>query len=132
LPGLAILKLIAWNDRRHEVPQKDAADLALVLRKYAEAGNEDRLYQEYPDLLKQERFDQELAGAWLLGQDMSKVMQARTREVILDILKNQADPDKSDRLILSIAKELPGNDYDRASKLLMNLSRGISEGERPK
>ncbi len=129
LPGLAILKLIAWNDRRHEVPQKDAADLALVLRKYAEAGNENRLYQEYSDLLRQEGFDQELAGAWLLGQDMSKVMQARTREVILDILKNQADPDKSDRLILSIVKELPGNDYERASKLLMSLSRGISAGE---
>jgi hypothetical protein len=63
---------------------------------------------------------------------MSKVMQTRTREVILDILKKEADPDKSDRLILSIAKELPGNDYERAEMLLMNLSRGISEGERLK
>jgi predicted nucleotidyltransferase len=130
LPGLTILKLIAWNDRRHAVPQKDAADLALVLRKYAEAGNEDRLYKEHEDLLGQEGFDLELAGAWLLGQDMSKVMQAQTREVILDLLKNQADPDKSDRLIIQISNELSGNDtYEMAAKLLKNLSRGISESK---
>ena len=132
LPGLAILKLIAWSDWRYQVPQKDAADLALLLRKYAEAGNEDRLYQEYSDLLRQEGSDLELASAWLLGRDMSEVMQARTREVILDILKKEADPERSDRLIIYIAKELPGDDYERALKLLMNLSLGISEGEQTK
>ncbi|HYP66889.1 MAG TPA: hypothetical protein VEP67_01405, partial [Thiobacillaceae bacterium] len=30
--GLAILKLLAWEDRRHEFPTKDAQDFALVAR----------------------------------------------------------------------------------------------------
>ena len=46
LPALALLKIWAWKDRRYTAPGKDASDLWMFLRHYAEAGNQDRLYGE--------------------------------------------------------------------------------------
>jgi predicted nucleotidyltransferase len=44
LPAQAVLKIWAWEDRKYTTPGKDASDLWIFLRHYAEAGNEDRLY----------------------------------------------------------------------------------------
>src|SRR5205085_12544899 len=44
LPGLLILKLFAWADRKHE--KRDAPDILKILTDYADAGNEDRLYAD--------------------------------------------------------------------------------------
>jgi len=65
--GLAVLKLIAWRDRHHETPGKDAADLTLLLTHYAEIGNQDRLYENHQDLLEIEDFDVPMAGAAHVG-----------------------------------------------------------------
>jgi len=38
LPGLAVLKFIAWRDRHNEFPTKDAIDIATLLKYYSQAG----------------------------------------------------------------------------------------------
>ncbi len=45
VPGLAVLKLVAWLDRRHET-SKDATDFAQILRAYQYVVGSDRLYGE--------------------------------------------------------------------------------------
>jgi predicted nucleotidyltransferase len=72
LPGLTLLKLIAWSDRRRET-NKDAADLYRLLSTYADAGNIDRLYDREMVLLEAVGFDLELAGAELLGRDVARL-----------------------------------------------------------
>src|SRR5580658_7451616 len=74
LPGLTLLKVVAWFDRGRET-NKEAADLYRLLTTYAEAGNTDRLYDHEMDLLESVGFDMELAGAELLGGDVAKVCQ---------------------------------------------------------
>jgi predicted nucleotidyltransferase len=64
LPMLAILKVLAWKDRHRRTQGKDAIDLALIMRRYLEAGNLDRLYSEFAYVFD-EHFDFEPAGAWL-------------------------------------------------------------------
>jgi predicted nucleotidyltransferase len=73
LPGLAILKLFAWADRRKN---DDATDLYRVILDYADAGNEDRLYDS--PLAEEFGFDLELAGAKLLGSDAVALCQPDT------------------------------------------------------
>ena len=46
LPALAIMKLVAWTERRHIAPRKDAYDLWLLLRSYSDAGNQKRVFKE--------------------------------------------------------------------------------------
>jgi predicted nucleotidyltransferase len=70
LPGLALLKMLAWSDRGHE-SNTDATDLYRLLTAYADAGNTDRLYERELGLLEEMGFDMELAGAELLGRDVS-------------------------------------------------------------
>lgn len=51
IPGLIVLKLIAWLDRK-VTNNKDAADIFTLLSMYASAGNENRIYDEEHELLK--------------------------------------------------------------------------------
>lgn len=77
VPGLTLLKLIAWADRRVQ-NNKDAADLYRLLTTYPDAGNFDRLYDQESALLEAVEFDLELAGAELLGRDVARICPAPT------------------------------------------------------
>ncbi len=50
LAGLAMLKIIAWQDR-YPASDKDAQDLFYILKNYLDAGHRDRIYDELPELL---------------------------------------------------------------------------------
>lgn len=77
LPGLALLKLFAWRDRNALTP-KDARDFAVILRNYANAGNQDRIYGEEIALLEAVDYDFELASARLLGKDVRTIARITT------------------------------------------------------
>jgi len=125
LPGMAVLKLIAWHDRHNEFPTKDASDIASLLRQYPEAGNYERLYGEHADLIQAADFDFEMAGARMLGRDMAAIMTAQTKEAVLEILDLYTNPDGNDRLVLAIARCIPDQDYEESLNLLQNLKFGI-------
>lgn len=74
LPALALLKLFAWGDRRYVQRGKDAGDLWLLLCTYLDAGNRERLYVEASHLLELQDYDDDLAGAWLLGADARRLL----------------------------------------------------------
>lgn len=87
LPSLAVLKLIAWKDRRN-ITSKDATDFFYVAQKYAYAGNLDRLYTSEQAVLAEANHDPVLAGATLLGMDAVRQVQEDTAALILEILGN--------------------------------------------
>jgi len=84
LPGLAILKLFAWSDRNED---RDATDLDRVIRSYADAGNEDRLYDS--SLAEEFGFDLDPAGARLLGMDAAVLCKSETLEKLTEIFTSQ-------------------------------------------
>ena len=59
--GLALLKIISWNDRDCSTRIKDAQDLSLILKNYSDAGNIDRMFGEESALLEAEEHDSEYA-----------------------------------------------------------------------
>lgn len=73
LAGLALMKIVAWDERRFE---RDAEDLALIMRQYLDAGNEDRIYSEQGDCfdLLNEQFDYEKASARIRGRDVGRLL----------------------------------------------------------
>lgn len=83
LPGLAILKMFAWGDRRQR-DAKDAVDLYQLLRSYGEAGTSDRMSD--PDQALDRWLaldcDEEKTGAWLLGKDCGLLAKAETAEAL--------------------------------------------------
>jgi predicted nucleotidyltransferase len=125
IPGIAILKIIAWNDRHNEFPTKDVDDLALILNNYANAGNFDRLYEDFSAFITAVDGDLELAGARLLGHDMAAIMSEQTNKAVREILTKNTVPGKTDKLIEAIYKYIPGGEYERALQLLQNMQQEI-------
>jgi predicted nucleotidyltransferase len=89
LPGLALLKLVAWADRGGRM-NKDAADLYRLAASYAEAGNTDRIYDQEMNLLETAGFDIQLAGAELLGRDVALMCSFSARTALEPLLRTRS------------------------------------------
>ena len=122
LPVLIALKLFAWMDRRVE-NDKDAEDIFTILKQYADAGNEDRLYGEHLALLEQEEFNIEIAGARLAGIDCAASVSDETRSIIVNILISDGEVDDLTRQIIGIAGGLEGERADRCELLVKKFRR---------
>ena len=120
IPGLATLKLIAWIDR-HNVNSKDAVDLYRLFSSYNEAGNLDRLWEQEIELLESNRFDLRLAGAELLGRDVSRLCQPTTRQKLEKLLANERLLDQMESQIIS---SLGGHD-DTSGKFKVLMDQFI-------
>ncbi len=126
LPGLIILKLFAWADRKHE--KRDAPDILKILTDYADAGNEDRLYADELPILEAAEFDVPIAGARLLGKDARHIA---SQETSASIAKMLADPDLKRELLNQLVQTSLRSDQsftDHCALLLDNFQRGFIEG----
>jgi predicted nucleotidyltransferase len=122
VPGLALLKLVAWSDRRLRVPGKDAHDLLLIIRNYLDVGNSDRLHSEFTALLEEPDFDYENAGAYILGCDIAAFLDEAGRQRVGEILDQEARTDGRLRLVGDMRIEA-----DRGVALLTRLRRGFEQ-----
>jgi predicted nucleotidyltransferase len=112
LPSMAILKILAWNDRPEF--DKHASDVFLLLRNYYQAGQFDRLYDTAFGLLQAYDYDLELAGAALLGQDAKRDVVQAARVQVTDVFANE----KSFARFSSQMLRSQGGSLDRATLFL--------------
>lgn len=128
LSGLAIMKLISWKEN-HPERKRDAGDLLLIMNKYEEAGNSERLYGEELPLLLEEDFDARMAGIRLLGRDMAKICAAQTLRIIKSTLDAEIDDQGQFKLISHMMREssMPEARFDEILIRLEKLRQGIVE-----
>jgi predicted nucleotidyltransferase len=119
IPALASLKLLAWQSRGLE-NGKDAQDFYFILKNYHRAGNEARLYDEAFSILESSAFDLELAGAALLGRDMTLMLEPRTHQAISDLL----DGNLRERLLIHMDRSLLA-DMTVTLRFLEHFGRGL-------
>jgi len=103
LAGLAILKLVSWDDNM-ERRGKDAHDLFIIMRNYIEAGNLDRFYEE-ADILKAEDSDYDLSSAHFLGLDMAKLAGQATSTELCRILEREATSTRGHQLAMDVLRQ---------------------------
>src|SRR4030043_1869077 len=103
LPGLALMKIISWKEKYPE-RKRDAEDLVLIMQKYEDAGNFDRLYEEEQDLLQEENFDTRLAGIRLLGRDMARIADPDTLRTVRTILDSETGEQLQYRLVTDMIR----------------------------
>jgi predicted nucleotidyltransferase len=127
LAGLALMKIVAWDDRRFE---RDAQDLGLIMRHYLSAGNEDRIYSEHGDCfdLLDEEFDYEKSSARILGRDIGGLLTDISRPILQRVL-SKADQNGSDALATVMIRNNTNyyGEYDKAKAILAELQTGVSE-----
>jgi predicted nucleotidyltransferase len=128
LPGLALMKIVSWREKYPE-RRKDAEDLLLIMHKYEDAGNFDRLYDKEQDLLQEEEFNTRNASIRLLGQDMAKIADAETLSVVKGILDNETGEQSQYKLIPDMIRgSLSYEDrFDETLQQVEKLKKGLSE-----
>jgi len=128
LPGLAIMKIISWKEKYPD-RKRDAEDLLLIMNKYEEAGNFERLYGEELTLLEEEGFDTQVAGIRLLGRDMAKISDPETLQIIKSILDAETGDQIRYRLVSDMIRgtALSETKFDEILLQLDKLRKGILE-----
>ncbi len=132
LAGLVLLKFVAYNDRPG-MRKRDIQDIWFVAQNYLLAGNEERLYETSfgdGDLLDDDRFDYQIAGARLLGRDLGPLLNDETREIITKTLSEENDGGLIQQVadIISSKRINDDGEYEDIIKTLGELRRGVTEG----
>jgi len=125
LPGLIILKLFAWLDRKHE--NRDAPDILRILSDYIDAGNEERLYEEELPLLEVAGFDVSIAGAYLLGRDARFMVSRETAANLETILTAEAWKDQLVNQMFQSGGRSDDAFAQQCASLLENFTKGFVE-----
>lgn len=124
IPGIAIMKLISWNDSFPE-RQKDAQDLYFLLLKCRYTDISERLFLENRELLESENLDDEMASIRILGQDMAKICQTITLNEIVQILDKETIEGSNYGLVENIMEQR--YDFDDVLIRLQKLKQGLEE-----
>jgi len=103
LPGLALMKLISWEEKYPE-RGKDAEDLLFIMQEYEDAGCLDRLFGEEQDILSEEDFDVRSAAIRLLGRDMARTAYRDTLKAVKAILDAETGEQLQYRLVADMMK----------------------------
>lgn len=128
LAGLALMKLIAWNDRRFRY-RKDAQDLGLLMLTYLDAGNNDRIFgdeAEDGDLLNDD-FDYHLTSARILGRDVKRLLSERSAAPVGDILDEQTGDRNQYPLVEAMLSNFRG-DFETGLAMLESFRQGVLDG----
>ena len=89
LAGLALLKLISWDDNP-ERRGKDAPDIFLILRHYLDAGNLERVFDEGGEMLQEDDHDYDLISARFLGRNIGRISSSKAKAKLISILEREA------------------------------------------
>ncbi len=129
--GLAILKIIAWSERRETYGSKDAQDLMLLMRHYLDLEDIHPDPTETKDLWDEEA-DYELASARLLGRHIAMIARDHTRLKLEEILAAETDEHSPLKLATDMVRDQLSLGQDDALsqvlRLLSALRKGLQEG----
>lgn len=130
--GLMLMKVFAWEDRKHLQPTgKDAQDIRLLLTRYENVAERD-LY-EVAGLMEAEDYDADLAAARLLGRDVAALLTPVSSEALMPILDRELEDDSASLLIEQLSRggrpgSLPGEgDFQKMRALLTSFRAGLNE-----
>jgi predicted nucleotidyltransferase len=127
LPGIFILKLAAFNDRKNET-NKDADDLAFIIENYLEI-NELRAVEEHYDIYEAENFNTFTAGATLLGKDIITILggNVETKNTFIQIMEEELKLEEESPLINQIIETHTTIKYDMAVEALNSLLQELKK-----
>lgn len=124
LPGMIILKLVAWSDRPEE-RENDLADILRIIEHYFDH-NFDEIVESHNDTFGDKELDQLLISAEVLGRKANNILLKS--EVLEKRILNVLDANINDEQESKIAKDWAskkGWEIEYALKVLLAFQKGI-------
>ncbi len=123
LPGIVILKLIAWDDRQ-EVRRDDIDDIAEIIKNYFHL-NDEVIFEQHSDLFKDDIELDEVASQFL-GRELGKIISGNPRLVVRinGILENGLNDNNN--LAELFARE-SDETIEYSKSLISHIMKGIKE-----
>lgn len=121
LPGICILKLVAFNDRKYQT-NKDADDLAFIIENYLDI-NTERAATEYYEIYEVENFNTFTAGASLLGKDIKSILWENDGAIqtLIQILEGELKLEVESPLMNQIIETHKNLKFDTIAEALNKL-----------
>ncbi len=126
LPGMVVLKLIAWSDRPEE-RENDLSDILKIIEHYYDLAW-DEIVEQHHDTMDQEPFDRKIIAAEVLGRNARLYLQksdAISTRVLKVLNENLQDATKS-VIAKDWARKLD-TDIAYALALLSAFQKGITQ-----
>lgn len=125
LPGMIILKLIAWSDRPEE-RGNDLEDILKIIQHYFDLAF-DEIVEEHHDTFPEGEFDQMLVAAEVLCRKARKILQKSQKlsDRINVMLKSNLANAEHSPITKEWARRL-GRDIEYAKDILIAFRKGIS------
>jgi predicted nucleotidyltransferase len=125
LPGMVILKLIAWSDRPEE-RENDLSDILRIIQHYYNL-KWDEILEKHYDTLDKEPFDQLLIAAEVLGRDSKLYLQKSEAisERVLKVLETNLEEASKSAIAKDWARKLD-KEIEYAFDLLGAFQKGIT------
>jgi predicted nucleotidyltransferase len=125
LPGIMILKFLAWEDRP-ELRTKDIQDIAYIIKHYFDVSDDD-IYENHNDLFEHDYSVTDI-GSRVLGREMGQIVHKSNplRERIVNLL-NQNTKDVSSSPLSDILAKTQSKRVKEAFNTLKNLLYGIED-----
>ncbi len=124
LASQIVLKLIAWKDRGRG-DNRDAIDIAQIIKQYGPTVNMDRLYEEESEVMELEEHDIDLAGARLLGRDIAKSTGTKLRTTVLRILEEETAGQVHSRLAEDMTFSFSKTEFLQNESFLKKIKIGL-------
>ena len=125
LPGIVILKLIAFDDRP-ELRQKDMQDITLILKHYFDLQS-DIIYESHNDIFEED-IDLTLIAARVIGRQMKLILNRSSdlKNRIIDMLEKEIRDSGNSRMAELMVTGTE-NTIESALDLIDEIIKGIQE-----
>ncbi len=126
LPGMIILKLVAWSDRPEE-RENDLADILRIIEHYFDH-NFDEIVEHHHDTFPDDGFDQLLIAAEVLGRKSKQYLEKS--EALAERIRKVLETNLNDEKESKIAKEwarIKGWEIEYAFSILKSFQKGLNE-----
>jgi predicted nucleotidyltransferase len=126
LAGLALLKLISWNDNPDE-RDRDAKDFKTIMYHYNEVCSTEYVFDENKDISSGGDF--ELTIARIFGRDIKKLAGREIGPFVIGILNRESDREGPLRFIQNMQERAPqGNSaIPRDIEMLNAVTKGVAD-----
>jgi predicted nucleotidyltransferase len=125
--GLVLLKLVAWKQRRHIQPRKDAADIAYVLRHFSAVVTTEVMFEKHLAVIEGADYDIDVAACRVLGQEMAGMAATDSLAFVKQLLDHELREETDSALVRDVAEHMAAAGLARTCQLLQSLSTGFAE-----